>query len=81
MIILMKERMTFSLSPESIKTIQNYKKKAGISTNSQVIEEALRSLEQQSLYDMFGEMGQEQDSDELVALSKAAAESFLDDAW
>lgn len=80
MISHMKERMTFSLSPESINTIRNYKKKAGISTNSQVIEEALRSLEQRSLYDMFGEMGR-QNSDELVAVSKEAAEDFLDDAW
>lgn len=82
MIILMNsvERMTVSLPEKSVAFVNEYKQKMNLKSNSQVVVEALKLLEQQSLYDMFGEMAKE-DNTKTVAGSQKAAEDFLDESW
>lgn len=49
---------------------------------SDVVEEALRLLEQRMLFDMFTEMGKNADAvADIIEDSELAAEDFLDEDW
>jgi len=79
------DRLTISLPEESLAFIEDYKKTKQLSSKSQVVLEALSLLEQQTLFEMFTEMGKDLENDQVTAetvnTSQLAAESFLDESW
>lgn len=83
MIVMNAERLTVSLPAESLAFIEKYKSKNGLTSKSQVVQKALSLLEQQALFNMFTEMGQnlEDDVEATVTTSQLAAETFLDETW
>lgn len=84
MIFLMSiERLTVSLPEESLSFIEKYKEANQLASKSQVVQKALSLLEQQALFDMFTEMGEnlEKDAETAVETSQLAAETFLDETW
>ncbi len=78
---MIKDRMTISLPNERIAFIKRYKEEHQLKSNSQVVETALKLLENQALYDMFGEMGKKIGPNPEPLLGQEAAEDFLDDSW
>ena len=78
----MKRHLTLSLPARSLRFAETYRDEAGLNSLSDVVEEALRLLEQRMLFDMFTEMGKNADAvADIIEDSELAAEDFLDEDW
>ena len=78
----MKRYLTLSLPDRSLRFAEAYQDEAGLNSLSDVVEEALRLLEQRMLFDMFTEMGKNADAvADMIEDSELAAEDFLDEDW
>lgn len=75
------ERITVSLPEQSVAFVNNYKQKNEMKSTSQVILKALQLLEKEAMFDMFTEMGKQNEENDSVNASEAEAEGFLDESW